>query len=236
MKVLFLRHGETLMNANKLVQGWSDSRLTDIAVKKTSDLAKLLKEDNIEYAYTSDLGRAIETCQIISSEIGIPQENIFVFRNLREYNYGYFEKQPESFMYDKIKRHLLSGSSKFNLFRISILRNKSLGSAMVLDAIAAIDKQLRPNLSDHSLNAKEFEEYANIALAEIKKSLLKHSSHNAIVVSHGHFLMILLAIISPRDFKKKRKLHNLEGYELHLNEVTSEFEFLGFIERNLHEE
>lgn len=235
MNILFLRHGETLLNKKKLVQGWSDSQLTDDAIKKTSDLAEFLKNNDIKYAYTSDFGRAIETCRIISSELNIPEWNVFVSRNFREYNYGYFEKQPESFMHSKIKKHMLTYGNKFDLFKIGILKNKSLESSMILDAIADIDKQFRPDASDQSMNTEEFVEYANRTLAELKESLLEHCSHNAIVVSHGHLLMTLLAIISPSDFKKKSKLQNLEGYVINFNKATSNFEFSGFFENRMYE-
>lgn len=234
MNILFLRHGETLLNKKKLVQGWSDSQLTDDAIKKTSDLAEFLKNNDIKYAYTSDFGRAIETCQIISSELNIPEWNVFVSRNLREYNYGYFEKQPESFMHSKIKKHMLTYGNKFDLFKIGILKNKSLESAMILDAIADIDKQFRPDASENSPNAAEFVKYATKTLVELKESL-SHRSKNAVIISHGHLLMTLLAIISPSDFKKKRKLQNLEGYVLNFNEATSNFEFSVFFENRMYE-
>lgn len=43
MRLTFLRHGETELNREKKVQGWSDSQLTATAVEKTVQCANYLK-------------------------------------------------------------------------------------------------------------------------------------------------------------------------------------------------
>ena len=60
-KTLYLmRHGQTLFNKRRKVQGWCDSPLTELGIKQAEAAAKYFKERNIvfDHAYCSTSERA----------------------------------------------------------------------------------------------------------------------------------------------------------------------------------
>lgn len=91
-QTLFLmRHGETLFNQQKKVQGWSDSPLTEVGIQQAKKAKKYFEEMNIVFgaAYASTSERANDTLEIITD---IPYKRM---KCLKEWNFGEFEGEPE---------------------------------------------------------------------------------------------------------------------------------------------
>jgi broad specificity phosphatase PhoE len=89
----FVRHGESVNNKLKLVNGWTDCTLTEFGETSTKDIALDLKKYSINRIITSDLQRTVKTSQIISTCIGnIPY--IEQYFDLRERNWGIYENKP----------------------------------------------------------------------------------------------------------------------------------------------
>lgn len=65
-ELLLVRHGETVDNANHIMQGQTQGRLTAKGRQQTKELATLLARERIDVFMSSDLQRAIDTCQIIA--------------------------------------------------------------------------------------------------------------------------------------------------------------------------
>jgi 2,3-bisphosphoglycerate-dependent phosphoglycerate mutase len=80
-----IRHGETEWNLKGLHQGILDSPLTDKGREQACKLAELLQKDSFDMFYSSDLGRAVQTAQIIAASIHL---NIVYDQRLRERNLG----------------------------------------------------------------------------------------------------------------------------------------------------
>ena len=82
--IIAVRHGETEWNYAELQQGHLDSPLTENGINQAHSLAKGLLNRNIEIIYSSDLGRALQTAQIIANKLslGINQEPMLRERNL----------------------------------------------------------------------------------------------------------------------------------------------------------
>lgn len=77
MITLFLvRHGETAHNLNGRIQGQSDSPLTDLGKAQAEAIGRRLASEKFDAAYTSDLGRARNTAEIIMSHQKNPIELI----------------------------------------------------------------------------------------------------------------------------------------------------------------
>jgi len=73
--ILFaVRHGETQWNRAGIQQGHMDSPLTDRGVQQARSLAEGLADRRIEAIYASDLGRAVQTAEIIAARLGLPVE------------------------------------------------------------------------------------------------------------------------------------------------------------------
>jgi len=69
MKIIIVRHGESLANSKNISQGsgdeWTDTPLTKKGKGQAKKVAERLKEEDIEVIYSSDLKRAKETAREI---------------------------------------------------------------------------------------------------------------------------------------------------------------------------
>ena len=88
MKLTLIRHGETIWNKERRVQGFSDIDLNDVGRQQAEQLALSLKDHNIHSIYASPLIRARRTAQIINQYHNAP---IYLESNLMEMNQGDFE-------------------------------------------------------------------------------------------------------------------------------------------------
>jgi len=70
-KVFLTRHGETVWNIEGRLQGWNDSPLTENGVKQAEWLYERLREEKIDYIYSSPSGRAFETANILNKDWGL---------------------------------------------------------------------------------------------------------------------------------------------------------------------
>ena len=93
--ILFLtRHGETQESLDLIVQGQSNSLLTENGKRLSRSLGCFLNTKySITKIYTSDLIRAFDTAVIVASIIN-PAPNITIEPSLREVSCGTFEKRP----------------------------------------------------------------------------------------------------------------------------------------------
>ena len=84
--ILFaVRHGETKWNLIEKQQGHLDSPLTNNGVQQAKLLAEGLVNKNIDVLYSSDLGRALQTAEIIAKKLSL---DINTDIRLRERNLG----------------------------------------------------------------------------------------------------------------------------------------------------
>ncbi|HDQ04380.1 MAG TPA: histidine phosphatase family protein [Deltaproteobacteria bacterium] len=88
MKLILIRHGETLWNKEGRVQGTSDIELSDIGMNQAGLLASSLKNQHIEAIYSSPLKRALQTAQIINEFHSL---QIHTYKELMEMDQGIFE-------------------------------------------------------------------------------------------------------------------------------------------------
>jgi probable phosphoglycerate mutase len=92
--IILARHGQTEWNKAKRLQGWKNSPLTDLGASQAhnvaKEIAKLVDGKPCEF-FSSPLGRAFNTAQIISGEIGFAESNIQVEPLLKELSFGIWE-------------------------------------------------------------------------------------------------------------------------------------------------
>lgn len=92
-KILYLmRHGQTLFNVNKKIQGWCDSPLTTLGIYQAQVASEYFKENNIsfDFAYSSTSERASDTLEIVT-DIPYVRE-----KGLKEWNFGTMEGESEN--------------------------------------------------------------------------------------------------------------------------------------------
>lgn len=88
MKIFLVRHGETEWNTKGLLIGHKDSSLTEKGIQQAKALQKSLSRISFDAIYSSDLGRAVQTAQIL---VGGQITAVKVTPHLRERNFGRFE-------------------------------------------------------------------------------------------------------------------------------------------------
>lgn len=91
LQVYLVRHGETIWNAARRIQGQSDSPLTDTGVRQAELVAQRVRSQGITHIITSDLGRTQQTAKIIADACGL---KIVTDPRLRELNMGVLETRP----------------------------------------------------------------------------------------------------------------------------------------------
>lgn len=97
MKRLYLlRHGQTEFNVKKLVQGRCDSPLTDLGRKQAGMAAAWLKGHDVvpDKVVSSPLGRAMDTAQLVATELLGPNAAVEPCEGIIERCYGTFEEGP----------------------------------------------------------------------------------------------------------------------------------------------
>ena len=85
---IVVRHGETIWNTQKRLQGHQDSPLTPLGLQQADAVAERLTTEKFDALYSSDLPRAIRTAETIAKRIA---HTILPDPRLRERNYGLFE-------------------------------------------------------------------------------------------------------------------------------------------------
>lgn len=86
--VYLTRHGETVWNTKKLMQGWKDSSLTDKGIKQAKQLAQSLSEVPFDAIYSSTSDRAVKTAEIIKGKRPL---QVIQTDTLRELSFGNWE-------------------------------------------------------------------------------------------------------------------------------------------------
>ncbi len=95
-RIFVLRHGETEFNADKKLQGHCDSSLTSKGSDQARRVGTTLKQyvENRPFrVYSSTLGRALQTSQIVCEELNYSYENLNKEPRLKEFSLGEWEQR-----------------------------------------------------------------------------------------------------------------------------------------------
>lgn len=88
MTTLYLiRHGETVDNAAHLMQGQTQGRLNAVGLRQAEELRERFRQQRVDAFVSSDLRRAIETCEVIAEPHGVKVQTTPL---LRERDWGDF--------------------------------------------------------------------------------------------------------------------------------------------------
>lgn len=101
-KIIAVRHGETFANLDKRYLGSTDSPLTEEGKKQMLFFKKYIIEEDIEVVYSSPLGRAVESAEILC-------DSFVVDSRLAEMDFGIFEGMT----YDEIMKRYPDEGDKF---------------------------------------------------------------------------------------------------------------------------
>ena len=90
MKLYVVRHGQTVHNQLGLVQGDTESDLSEKGIEDAKALRKLVSTLDIDVVISSPLRRALDTAKIITDN----KYEIIIDKRLIERNYGLGEGKP----------------------------------------------------------------------------------------------------------------------------------------------
>ena len=110
LQVYLVRHGETQWNAERRIQGQSDSPLTAKGEQQAMQVATRAKELGITHIISSDLGRTRRTAEIIAQACGC---DIIFDSRLRELNMGVLEKRHIDSLTEEEENRLQELGDKF---------------------------------------------------------------------------------------------------------------------------
>ena len=97
MKIYFVRHGETLWNKEKKIQGQSDIPLNEYGIELAKITADAMKNISFDVVYTSPLLRAKETAMIL-----IKDRNLDIFEDEQRNNLQYHFRKFEYIRYSSL--------------------------------------------------------------------------------------------------------------------------------------
>lgn len=93
MRLIITRHGKTIENQEGIHQGHLNGTLSELGKEQARRVAERLKNEKIDYIYSSDLGRASDTVKEIAKFH--PITPIEFVRDLRERYLGIFQGKKE---------------------------------------------------------------------------------------------------------------------------------------------
>lgn len=164
MKTTFyiVRHGETIGNTQKIIQGHSDTELTENGIAQAHAIREGLAYINFAAVYSSDLGRAISTAEIFLKESSMELKTTPL---LRERCFGKYETGLYNNMFEANKEfHDLLKNLPHEKRRVSKLSD------------------------DIECDAELWERFIKF----VNETAPKYAGENVLVISHGGFMKALL--------------------------------------------
>ncbi len=94
MRLYVARHGQTLWNTQKRMQGWGNSDLTELGIKQAKQLGEALLPIDFNQIVSSPLGRTLETTKLV---MGNREIDMVINEDFKEMGFGSWEGQsPDS--------------------------------------------------------------------------------------------------------------------------------------------
>ena len=100
MRAYIVRHGQTLFNVKKIIQGWCDSPLTKTGIQQAIEAGKKLENVDFEWAYSSTSERAVDTMNLILKNRNV---NTSHRKGLKEINFGMIDGESERVIFQTLK-------------------------------------------------------------------------------------------------------------------------------------
>lgn len=138
-RFFLVRHGETIWNRERKYQGQSDAPLTDEGRIQARSLSERLKDEKINVIYASDLGRTIETAEIIAEHHGL---EVVPAALMRELSFGIWEGMT----YDEI---IKKWTKEYNKWQDDPYNEKPPEGETLSELCERISKFLMKAAQDH---------------------------------------------------------------------------------------
>ncbi len=188
IKLVLVRHGESIWNLENKFTGWTDVGLTEKGIKEAIDAGKVLKEKGFTFdiAFTSVLKRANDTLDYILKEMDLNIPICYSYK-LNERHYGALQglnKDETRAKYGEEQVKLWRRSADTRPPALTVEDPRYPGNDPKYQNLAKEDLPLTENLMD---TIKRVIEYWN---SDIKNHII--SGEKVIIVAHGNSLRGLI--------------------------------------------
>ena len=191
MKLVLLRHGESVWNKENRFTGWTDVDLSENGVKEAENAGKLLKEKGYTFdvSFTSVLKRANKTLEIVLKEMNLDIPVHYSYR-LNERHYGALQglnKDETRKKYGEEQVHIWRRSYDVRPPMLTIDDPRYPGNDPLYKDLSKDELPLTECLKDTLERVLPY--YNN----EIKNYLLK--GENVLIVAHGNSIRSIIKYI-----------------------------------------
>ena len=195
MRLVLVRHGESVWNKKNIFTGWTDVELSEKGIEEAKTAGQRLKEKNFNFdiCYTSILKRAIDTMNHIFEEMNI-EIPIYKTYKLNERHYGALQGFNKQEMAEKV------GDEQVKLWRRSLktqppaLDTTDERHPVNNDIFKDIPKDELPSTESlYDTMQRVVDYYESDILPSMK------DGKNIIVVAHGNSLRALVSYLENLD-------------------------------------
>lgn len=151
LQVYLVRHGETQWNAERRIQGQSDSPLTEKGEHQAMQVAQRAKALGITHIISSDLGRTRRTAEIIAQGCGC---DVVLDPRLRELDMGVLERRHLDTLTEEEegwRRQLINGTPEGRIPQGESMQEVSDRMHGALNACLDLPQGSRPLLVSHGM-------------------------------------------------------------------------------------
>ena len=164
--LVLVRHGQSTDNEANLFSGWRDVALTERGVREASAAGAKLKAEHYRFdiAFTSELGRARRSLELMLGEMGAETLEVRAFDALNERHYG------ELSGLDKEEARAIWGSDQVHLWRKSYVAIPPGGESLAMTAARTLpfcEREIDPRL-------RRGEHVLVVAHGNSLRSIVKH--------------------------------------------------------------
>lgn len=191
MKLILLRHGQSVWNLENRFTGWTDVGLSETGVQEALQAGKDLKATNltVDVVFTSVLKRAIETFELANKTLNL---NVPVYRSwkLNERHYGALQglnkaETAQKYGDEQVKLWRRSAGTRPPLLNADDSRNPAFSP--LYEGVDKTKLPLGESLNDTVVRVKECYE------SEIAPLLQQNK--NVLISAHGNSLRALVKIL-----------------------------------------
>lgn len=188
MKLVLVRHGESVWNKENKFTGWSNVELSEKGINEAHEAGKMLKNVNISFdvAFTSVLKRATDTLNIILNELNINIPVYYTWK-LNERHYGALQglnKDETKEKYGEEQVHIWRRSANIRPPELSMSDIRYPGNDNLYKDLKSYEIPTSESLLDTLKRVVDY--YEN----NIKEYLTL--GKNVLIVAHGNSLRSLI--------------------------------------------
>ena len=192
MKLVLIRHGESVWNKENLFTGWTDVDLSDTGRKEAAEAGRILKAEGFDFdiCYTSYLKRAIHTLNLVLESMDREWLPVFKTWKLNERHYGALQGFNKSETAEKYGEEQVRQWRRSYSIRPPALDEKDERNPTFSPMFRDVDKDLLP-LTE--CLADTVDRVVPFYLSEIVPKM--KDGKRILIVAHGNSLRALVKYI-----------------------------------------